>query len=710
MFKKRYIAFLSLLGLVTGFAFGQTTGLTTITATNINSGGTKIANGVVTITPVNSIGIPIAINDSAGGLYGPAPVSCTITAGAIAASCTVPDLAFVTPSDARYRFQVLNSANGASFAFQNVTSVSGATWALDTYQPSASSPAQQFTAFYGTGAPPARCSTPSFYTLTTGTGTLYECVNGTYQAVGGAGAGSIGPAGKDGVSPTVAVGTTSTLAPGVAATVTDSGNGTAHVFNFGIPQGAAGASGSGSGSGTSATVAVGTTTTGAAGSAASVTNSGSNSAAVFNFTVPAGVNGTNGTNGTPGTNGTNGAAGVSPTITVVSNVGAAGSNPSVVDSATGSAHTFTFTLPQAASGSGSSTSSIPAFTGIPYNNNGTLQLATPAQVQAAIQDTSTNSLVGFYTAASGSDTGISNLSTSASWLLSKLNDIYVQPFGQTTQIPLLYTIAKINTAMLATTANPVAHCVWSPIDNACIAQTSGSGSSASPATASAPGTVQLATGQTSSTLSTVATTGASTDLGDTATLARLATADLFTAAQQFGNGNAPCSAPILAFGGTNTGLVKGVSGVTICFGGVPIGVFQGPQFIFGSAQTSAIGGTAGSVYANVASGTQGSGAFIASSHPIPVMLTAVSAAATIAPTSAIFHLGGSGTVTTITPTIGMSAAGCTTAPCNGGNLTIIFDTTTAVLGTGGNINSAFSPAAAGAKLFLTWDPTHSLYY
>lgn len=44
-------------------------------------------------------------------------------------------------------------------------------------------------------------------------------------------------------------------------------------------------------SGTAATVAVGTTTTGAAGSSASVTNSGSTSAAVFNFTVPQGATG-----------------------------------------------------------------------------------------------------------------------------------------------------------------------------------------------------------------------------------------------------------------------------------------------------------------------------------------------------------------------------------------------------------------------------------
>ena len=57
------------------------------------------------------------------------------------------------------------------------------------------------------------------------------------------------------------------------------------------PTGARGAAG------TSATVAVGTTTTGAAGTNASVTNSGTTSAAVFNFTIPRGDTGATGASG-----------------------------------------------------------------------------------------------------------------------------------------------------------------------------------------------------------------------------------------------------------------------------------------------------------------------------------------------------------------------------------------------------------------------------
>jgi hypothetical protein len=68
------------------------------------------------------------------------------------------------------------------------------------------------------------------------------------------------------------------------------------------PQGAPGTNGT---NGTAATIAVGTTTTGAQGTQASVNNSGSSSAAVFNFTVPQGYQGATGATGAQG------AAGVS---------------------------------------------------------------------------------------------------------------------------------------------------------------------------------------------------------------------------------------------------------------------------------------------------------------------------------------------------------------------------------------------------------------
>jgi len=60
------------------------------------------------------------------------------------------------------------------------------------------------------------------------------------------------------------------------------------------PQGPAGATGKTGPSGAAATITVGTTTTGAAGTSASVTNSGTSSAAVLNFTIPRGAAGSAG--------------------------------------------------------------------------------------------------------------------------------------------------------------------------------------------------------------------------------------------------------------------------------------------------------------------------------------------------------------------------------------------------------------------------------
>ena len=93
------------------------------------------------------------------------------------------------------------------------------------------------------------------------------------------------------------------------------------------PPGADGADGA------AATIAVGTTTTGAAGSSASVTNSGTSSAAVFNFTIP---KGDQGIQGIPGNDGANGADGTnyftlsgSNIYRSTGNVGIGNTNPSV---------------------------------------------------------------------------------------------------------------------------------------------------------------------------------------------------------------------------------------------------------------------------------------------------------------------------------------------------------------------------------------------
>jgi len=95
--------------------------------------------------------------------------------------------------------------------------------------------------------------------------------------------GPTGNNGAPGASGTITVAGTNTVAAGTPASVTDS-NADPSIANltFNIPQGAAGAA---------ATVAVGTVTSGAA---PAVTNSGSSSAAVFNFVLQKGDKGDSG--------------------------------------------------------------------------------------------------------------------------------------------------------------------------------------------------------------------------------------------------------------------------------------------------------------------------------------------------------------------------------------------------------------------------------
>ena len=120
------------------------------------------------------------------------------------------------------------------------------------------------------------------------------------------------PPGADGAAATIAVGTTTTGAAGTSASVTNSGTNSTAVFDFTIPKGDQGIQGNqgiqgiqGQGiqgiqgeDGAAATIENVTVTTGSAGSDASVTNSGTTSAAVFDFVIPRGDQGTAGTNGT----------------------------------------------------------------------------------------------------------------------------------------------------------------------------------------------------------------------------------------------------------------------------------------------------------------------------------------------------------------------------------------------------------------------------
>ena len=112
-----------------------------------------------------------------------------------------------------------------------------------------------------------------------------------------------GPAGIDGAAATITIGTTTTGLPGTQASVTNTGTTTDAILNFVIPRGETGATGpqgpagpqgpvgpagADGADGTSATITVGTTTTGEPGTPASVTNVGTDTAAILNFVIPAG--------------------------------------------------------------------------------------------------------------------------------------------------------------------------------------------------------------------------------------------------------------------------------------------------------------------------------------------------------------------------------------------------------------------------------------
>lgn len=183
--------------------------------------------------------------------------------------------------------------------------------------------------------------------------------------------GDKGDTGSAGSAATISVGTVTTGAEGSDATVTNSGTSSAAVFDFTIPRGATGATGSKGDKGDqgdAATISVGTTTTGAAGTNASVTNSGTTGAAVLDFTIP------RGNKGDKGDKGDTGATGSAATITVGSvTTGAAGTSASVVNSGTSSAAVLDFTIPRGDKGeSGAGAGDMLA---ADYDPNGTVQNA-----------------------------------------------------------------------------------------------------------------------------------------------------------------------------------------------------------------------------------------------------------------------------------------------------------------------------------------------
>ena len=180
-----------------------------------------------------------------------------------------------------------------------------------------------------------------------------------------------GPQGESGQAATIQVGEVTTGEPGSKAQVTNSGSENAAVFDFVIPRGEPGAAGpqgergeqgpAGSDGasgpqgdpGQAATIQVGQVTTGEPGSEAQVTNSGSESAAVFDFVIPrgepgaAGPQGEQGPAGADGAQGPKGESGQAATIQVGKvTTGEPGSEAQVTNSGSESTAVFDFAIPR----------------------------------------------------------------------------------------------------------------------------------------------------------------------------------------------------------------------------------------------------------------------------------------------------------------------------------------------------------------------------
>lgn len=150
-------------------------------------------------------------------------------------------------------------------------------------------------------------------------------------------AGITGVAGGTGSNATIAVGTTVTTANGTNATVTNVGTSSAAVFDFTLPRGQQGPQGAQGPMGENATILIGNTTTTGAGTNATVVNAGNTTVAILNFSLPVGVVGIQGIQGVAGNNAT---VTVGNTTTT-----AAGTTPTVVNAGTSATAVLNFTIP-----------------------------------------------------------------------------------------------------------------------------------------------------------------------------------------------------------------------------------------------------------------------------------------------------------------------------------------------------------------------------
>ena len=304
-----------------------------VSATEL-TGVLATANGGTGLSAIGTAGQVLTVNSGASGLeWAAGVVSGTVTLDRFSGTGSQTAFTLSQAPDNENLTQVYISG---VYQQKNTYSLSGTTLTFTTAPPSGSNNIE----IMNTGASFFGVS-PSIGTVTTGAAGSSASVSITSGGVMSftIPRGDTGAAGAAGAAATIAVGSTTTGNAGTSASVSNSGSSSAATFNFTIPRGDTGATGATGAAGAAATIAAGSATGLAAGASPTVTNTGSSSAATFNFGIPAGATG---------------AAGSAATIAVGTvSTGAPGSSATVTNVGSSSAATFNFSIPQGTAGTGS---------------------------------------------------------------------------------------------------------------------------------------------------------------------------------------------------------------------------------------------------------------------------------------------------------------------------------------------------------------------
>lgn len=156
-----------------------------------------------------------------------------------------------------------------------------------------------------------------------------------------------GPQGASGPANVITVAATNTIAPGQNASVTISGTSPSQSLTFNIPRGVDGVLG---GPGPANVLSVGTVSAGASGTEPQVTITGTAPSQTINFTIPRGDTGLTGSTGATGPAGPKGDPAATITVAPTVTTSAAGTNAAVTNSGTSSDVVLNFTIPRGADG------------------------------------------------------------------------------------------------------------------------------------------------------------------------------------------------------------------------------------------------------------------------------------------------------------------------------------------------------------------------